>query len=218
MNLRQRNKLGLKLIIYYVALLAFVVVLIRLFPQVVSWLPFGGLDRLQQGSAPLTNPNLVNLVTNVRIPVDLLSDGIRITISLLGALLLMIPLRWVYLAVGDLETAEDQPAARRVSASLLLLPLVVTAIISIVKFSLALAFALTGSCAGGRYRTTLKNLTDALFIFACMAVGLAAGTQALDIALALSVFFVFTALFLEPLVSDENPDQLDEDQLPHEPP
>jgi len=87
---------------------------------------------------------------------------------------------------------------------------VVTAIIVIVKFSLALAFALTGIFAGVRYRTSLKNLTDALFIFACMAVGLAAGTQALGIALALSIFFVFTALTLEPLVPEKPLDQTDE--------
>jgi uncharacterized membrane protein YhiD involved in acid resistance len=80
---------------------------------------------------------------------------------------------------------------------------VVTAIIVIVKFSLALAFALTGIFAGVRYRTSLKNLTDALFIFACMAVGLAAGTQTLEIALALSVFFVYSALALEPLLEED---------------
>ena len=216
MNLKQRNRLGLKLIAYYAILLAFVVALIRLFPQVVPWLPFGGLDNLRPGNELVTSPNLVNLVTNVQIPVDLMADGLRITISMLGALLVMIPVRWVYLAVGDLETAEHQPAGRKVSASLLLLPLVVTAIIVIVKFSLALAFALTGIFAGVRYRTTLKNLTDALFIFACMAVGLAAGTQALGIALALSIFFVFTALTLEPLVSDADPDQPGDDQSPHE--
>lgn len=207
MNLKQRNKLGLKLIVYYAVLLAFVVVLVRLFPEIMPWLPFGGLDTLQRGNQLITGPDLVNLVTNVQIPVDLLADGLRITISMFGALLVMIPVRWVYLAVGDLETAEEQPAERKVSASLLLLPLVVTAIIVIVKFSLALAFALTGIFAGVRYRTTLKNLTDALFIFACMAVGLAAGTQALGIALALSVFFVFTALLLEPLLPVTHPDR-----------
>ena len=143
---------------------------------------------------------------------DMFADGMSITLSMLGALLVMIPVRWVYLAVGDLETAEEQPTEHKVSASLLLLPLVVTAIIVIVKFSLALAFALTGIFAGVRYRTSLKNLTDALFIFACMAVGLAAGTQTLGIALALSVVFVFTALALEPLVTGDFPIQTDEDQ------
>jgi hypothetical protein len=209
---RQRNRLGLKLVLYYTALVAFVVLLISLFPQIRPLLPFGGLDELQQRTDMVTETDLVNLITHVEIPLDLLADGVRVTLSMLGALLLMIPVRWVYLAVGDLEVAEDEPAGHKVSASLLLLPLIVTAIIVIVKFSLALAFALTGIFAGVRYRTSLKNLTDALFIFACMAVGLAAGTQTLGIALALSVIFVFTALALEPLVAEFSPNQSDEEQ------
>jgi hypothetical protein len=198
--------------VYYATIVAFVVLLIRLFPQIKPLLPFGGLDELQQRNNLVTESDLVSLITQVQIPLDLLADGMSVTLSMIGALLIMIPVRWVYIAVGDLETAEDQPAEHKVSASLLLLPLVVTAIIVIVKFSLALAFALTGIFAGVRYRTSLKNLTDALFIFACMAVGLAAGTQTLGIALALSVFFVFTALALEPLVAEKSPNQSDEDQ------
>jgi len=211
---RQRNKLGLKLVVYYATLLVLLALLIRVFPQILPLLPFGGLDELNRGRDLVTETDLADLITQVQIPLDLLADGISVTLSMLGALLLMIPVRWVYIAVGDLETAEEQPAGHKVSASLLLLPLVVTAIIVIVKFSLALAFALTGIFAGVRYRTTLKNLTDALFIFACMAVGLAAGTQALGIALALSVLFVFTALALEPLVTEKSPNQSDEDQVP----
>jgi len=211
-NRRQKNKLGLKLVVYYATMVLLVALLIRLFPQIIPVLPFGGLDELQQGNDLVTETDLVNLVTYVQIPLDLLADGMRITLSMLGALLVMIPVRWVYLAVGDLEVAEEQPAGHKVSASLLLLPLVVTAIIVIVKFSLALAFALTGIFAGVRYRTTLKNLTDALFIFACMAVGLAAGTQTLGIALALSVFFVFVALALEPVMVENTLNQTDEDQ------
>jgi len=210
MNRKQKNKLGLKLVVYYMTMVVIIVLLIRLFPQIIPLLPFGGLEELNQGNDLVTETDLVSLVTSVQIPLDLLADGLSITLSMLGALLLMIPVRWVYLAVGDLEIAEDQPTVHKVSASLLLLPLVVTAIIVIVKFSLALAFALTGIFAGVRYRTSLKNLTDALFIFACMAVGLAAGTQALGIALALSIFFVFTAVALEPLAADDPPDPPDE--------
>ena len=209
---RQRNKLGLKLVVYYATITVLMALLIYLFPQILPLLPFGGLDELQRGSDLALESDLINLITQVRIPLDLLTDGMRITLSMIGALLLMIPVRWVYIAVGDLETAEEQPTEHKVSASLLLLPLVVTAIIVIVKFSLALAFALTGIFAGVRYRTSLKNLTDALFIFACMAVGLAAGTQALGIALALSIFFVFTALSLEPLIVEKPSEQVDEDQ------
>jgi len=204
-NRRQKNRLGLKLIIYYVVMVTVVALLINIFPQVMPYLPFGGLEELNRGSDVANERDLVVLVSTVRIPKDLLADGMGITLSMLGALLVMIPVRWLYLAVGDLEVAEEMPPQHKVSASLLLLPLVVTAIIVIVKFSLALAFALTGIFAGVRYRTSLKNLTDALFIFACMAVGLAAGTQALGIALTLSIFFVFTALALEPLMPDDPP-------------
>jgi len=203
MTPRQRNRLGLKLIIYYASLLGLATLLIRTFPRIMPLLPFGGLDELNRGNDLVTETDLAVLITHVQVPLDLLADGISVTLAVLGAGLLMIPVRWVYLGGGDLEIAEDQPAGRKVSASLLLLPLVVTAIIVIVKFSLALAFALTGIFAGVRYRTTMKNLTDALFIFACMAVGLAAGTQALGIALALSIFFVFTAMALEPMVREE---------------
>ena len=211
MNRKQKNKLSLKLVISYATMVAFVALLIHLFPQIMPLLPFGGLEELQQGNDPVTETDLVNLVTYVQIPMDMFASGMSITFSMLGALLVMIPVRWLYLAVGDLEIVEDN-SLHKVSASLLLLPLVVTAIIVIVKFSLALAFALTGIFAGVRYRTSLKNLTDALFIFACMAVGLAAGTQALGIAFALSIFFVFTALVLEPLSAENPSNQLDEDQ------
>jgi len=209
MNRKQKNRLTLKLVVYYSTMVLFAVLMIYFFPQIIPLLPFGGLEELQQGNDLVTETDLVSLVTSVQIPLDLLADGVSITLSMLGALLLMIPVRWVYLAVGDLEVAEDQPTQHKVSASLLLLPLVVTAIIVIVKFSLALAFALTGIFAGVRYRTSLKNLTDALFIFVCMAVGLAAGTQALGIALALSMFFVFTAIALEPLAAEKAPDKSD---------
>lgn len=202
MTPRQRTKLGLKLIVYYVTVMVLAAVLVSVFPEIMPFLPFGGLDELQQRGSFTADSDLVSLITQVRIPMDLMADGLKVTLSMIGALLLMIPVRWVYIEVGDLETAEESPAGHKVSASLLLLPLVVTAIIVIVKFSLALAFALTGIFAGVRYRTTLKSLTDALFIFACMTVGLAAGTQALGIALALSIFFVFTALALEPMLKD----------------
>lgn len=202
------------MIVYYIIVVTLTTLLLRLFPELLPVLPFGGLDELQQRGTFSVDSDLVALITEVRIPMDLLTDGLKVTLSMIGALIVMIPVRWVYIAVGDLETAEEQPAGHKVSASLLLLPLVVTAIIVIVKFSLALAFALTGIFAGVRYRTTLKSLTDALFIFACMTVGLAAGTQALGIAFALSVFFVFTALALEPmLIRDETPQEEDDPGL-----
>ncbi len=84
------------------------------------------------------------------------------------------------------------------ASSLLVLPLVVTAIVYVVRFSLPLAFALAGIFAGVRYRTTLKNQADAFFTFASIGVGLAAGTRSLGIAMVLALFFGATVLLAPP--------------------
>jgi hypothetical protein len=105
-NRTQKNKIGLKLTIYYVMVVVVVALLIRLFPEIIPLLPIGGLDEFQQGNDLITETDLVNLVTHVQIPLDLLADGMSITFSMIGALVLMIPVRWIYLAVGDLETAR----------------------------------------------------------------------------------------------------------------
>ena len=107
MTPRQRNKLGLKLVVYYVTMVVLVALLLNLFPEIMPFLPFGGLDELQRGNKLAIEPDFVSLITQVRIPLDMMADGVKITLSMLGALLLMIPVRWVYIAVGDLEVAED---------------------------------------------------------------------------------------------------------------
>ena len=81
---------------------------------------------------------------------------------------------------------------------LLLLPMVVAAIIFVVKFSLPLAFALTGIFAGLRHQTRLKQQLDAYFTFAAIAVGLAAGTRTIGIGVVLAIFFASTVLFSAP--------------------
>ena len=115
----------------------------------------------------------------------------------------MVPMRWVYMTEG-----LKKSWSREVAASLLLLPLVVTTIVSIVKYSLPLAFALTGIFAGVRYRTTLKTQSDAFFTFACIAVGLSAGTRTLGIALVLATFFSITALAATPRLDDARTETL----------
>jgi hypothetical protein len=131
---------------------------------------------------------------------SLFDDAMNLISALAGALIVMVPLRWVYMMESLKKTLSQE-----VATSLLVLPLVVTAIVSIVKFSLPLAFALTGIFAGVRYRTRLKTQSDAYFTFACIAVGLSAGTRTLGIALVLSTFFSFTMLAVTPRLRDARP-------------
>ena len=70
--------------------------------------------------------------------------------------------------------------------------------VAIVQNSVALAFSLAGIVAGVSYRTRLKDSADALFIFAAIGVGLAAGTLAIGIGLVMSMFFSYTVLILPP--------------------
>jgi hypothetical protein len=73
--------------------------------------------------------------------------------------------------------------------SIIILPIVVAGIVLLVKESLALAFSLTGIVGVVRFRNTLKDPKDAVYIFLVLGVGLAAGVQALDVALLVSLAF-----------------------------
>lgn len=106
----------------------------------------------------------------------------------------MVPLRWVYMGVGLRQSYNHA-----VASSLIILPIIVTGIVLIVKYSFELAFALAGIVAGVRYRTTLKNTSDALFVFAAIGVGLAAGSSALSVALVMSLYFSYAVLLLPPI-------------------
>jgi hypothetical protein len=73
---------------------------------------------------------------------------------------------------------------------------VVTAILVVVRDSLALAFSLAGIVAAVRFRNTLKESGDTVYIFGSIGIGFATGIHALAVATVLSVFFVVVELAL----------------------
>lgn len=115
---------------------------------------------------------------------------ITMGLVLVGALLLVLPIAWVYTFVRRLRYD------RSLVHSLIMLPPVVAGAVMVVKNSLALAFSLAGIVAAVRFRTTVKDPKDAVHVFSVMAIGLAAGVQALDIAMLLSVTFAMVVLLL----------------------
>ena len=189
-----------KVAIYYGVCLALVLTAALTHPEWMKYLPFGGLDALQNDMTLSDDGNLVDQLLATNRPLSVFDDAMNLISAMTGALIVMVPLRWVYMT-----ESLKKSWSREVAASLLLLPLVVTAIVYVVKFSLPLAFALTGIFAGVRYRTTLKSQSDAFFTFACIGVGLAAGTRSLGIALVLAVFFAFTMLAAPPGRDDSAP-------------
>jgi hypothetical protein len=71
----------------------------------------------------------------------------------------------------------------------------VAGVVVMVKFSLALAFSLAGIVAAVRFRHTLEDSKDAVYIFAATSIGLASGVE-LAAAFALSVMFNLVTLLL----------------------
>jgi hypothetical protein len=108
----------------------------------------------------------------------------------LVAILLALPMAWVYM-----YTRKKKGFQQSVVHTIVLLPPVVAAVSLLVRNNIGLAFSLAGIVAAVRFRTTLEDSKDAVFIFAVSALGLACGVH-LEFAGALSLLFSFIALGL----------------------
>lgn len=186
-NLRKQTLV--KLTIYYGCVLALLALVLTVVPSSLPYLPIGGLNDLVVGGE--FNSIEDEIIASAR-PMDSLQASIQLITALIGAIIVMIPVRWAYFA------AHFGHQRGSIAANLILLPIIVTGIVAIVQNSIALAFSLAGIVAGVSYRTRLKDSADALFIFASIGVGLAAGTFSIGIALVMSMFFSYAVLIIPP--------------------
>lgn len=180
-----RQGLG-RIAIYYVALAVFVVVLVQYSPLVREAVAGGAISGGEGGTAgEIFGSDAVGspLVGSTW------SQALIATVSMFGALAIMVPVTWVYMV-----TRRHRGYDEMVVHTLLVLPVAVTGIVTIVRGSLPLAFALAGVVAAVRFRTTLDDTKDAVYVFLAIGVGIASGVQAIGVALALSV--VFNAVIL----------------------
>jgi len=194
MDSEVRRALFRNVTFYYAAVCLVILGIAMFHPEFLKVMPFGGLDHWENNPddpGPIINLDELKFYHR---PIHLFADSMNIMTGLLGVLVIMIPIRWIYVALSDGRKLNTE-----VATGLFVLPMVVTAIIDIVQFSLALAFALAGVFAGVRYRTTLKSLADAFFTFAAIGVGLAAGTRSLGIGLILAIFFAYAMLLYPPV-------------------
>jgi hypothetical protein len=112
------------------------------------------------------------------------------TVAMLAAALLTLPLAWLYTL-----TRQKRGYQQSVVHTLILLPVIVAGVVVMVKYSLALAFSLTGIVAAVRFRNTLEDSKDAVYIFVATSVGLASGVE-LTVAYALSLVFSLITVLL----------------------
>ena len=179
----------LRIAIYYIALAVALVALVR-------WVP---LVRDAIGGAQVTGGPGVEDVFGPEAAAPVGSpltgsawrNALLATVSMLGALAIMVPVTWVYMV-----TKRRRGYHESVVHTLLILPVAVTGIVIVVGTNVALAFALAGIVAAVRFRTTLEDTKDAVYVFLAIGVGIASGVQALGVALALSVVFNGVVLVL----------------------
>jgi hypothetical protein len=111
--------------------------------------------------------------------------------QMIAAFLLVLPLAFVYV-----RTRTRLKFDHSLIQTVIVLPIVVTAILVVVRDSLALAFSLAGIVAAVRFRNTLKESGDAVYIFGSIGIGFASGIHAISVAGVLSVVFVVVELAL----------------------
>jgi len=112
-------------------------------------------------------------------------------LQMIAAFLLVLPLAFVYV-----RTRTRIKFDHSLVQTVIVLPIVVTAILVVVRDSLALAFSLAGIVAAVRFRNTLKESGDAVYIFGAIGIGFASGIHAISVAAVLSVVFVVVELGL----------------------
>jgi hypothetical protein len=183
-----QHNILLRLVVYYAVLAVVVLVSMQLMPARLETVlheavqPLLGYDTSTSGGlseavrrGPELSPALALLMSFV---------------AAMAALLLSLPLSWVYMF-----TRQKKGYSQSVVHTLVLLPIVVAMVAALVRSSVALAFSLAGIVAAVRFRTTLEDSKDAVFVFAVMALGLSCGVQ-LEIATVLSVLFIVVTLVL----------------------
>ena len=184
----------LRLIGYYVLLIGVMGALVYWVPMVrdafISPVVLPDLGRGGSGSELLTRaPTLGDYGARLSLG-EALHRALTTLLVIAGAMSLVIPVAWVYMFT---KRFRYDPA---LVSSVIILPIVVAGIALVVKNSLALAFSLAGIVAAVRFRNTLKDPRDAVYIFLVIGIGLSAGVQALDVALAMSLAFNFVVLLV----------------------
>lgn len=112
-------------------------------------------------------------------------------LQMIAAFVLVLPLAFVYV-----RTRTRIKFDHSLVQTVIVLPIVVSAILVVVRDSLALAFSLAGIVAAVRFRNTLKESGDAVYIFGAIGIGFATGIHAIAVATVLSIFFVVVELAL----------------------
>lgn len=179
-----------RLLAYYGIVTVLVLLLAYFFPRVALRIGATGLGDVAENPTALMDAlNAQPAVLSMGVG-TLADTALTLLLLLFGTLILMLPVSWVYMSARPLPGHSQT-----IVQTLLILPPVVAGIVFIVQNSLALAFSLAGIMAAVRFRTTLRDTRDLVYIFLSIVVGFAAGVQSLMVGAIVSIFFNYLLLF-----------------------
>ena len=182
------GSLILRLVGYYALLIGALVLVWRYMPQseVIAHESLDALFGIGGGTVEAGGRH-ARLISS---PLDQTTLAVTVGLAMIAAVLLALPTAWVYT-----RTRAKRGYQQSVVQTLIVLPLVVAGIVVLVKYSVALAFSLAGIVAAVRFRNTLDDSKDAVYIFLATAIGLASAVD-LPVALVISILFNAVALAL----------------------
>jgi hypothetical protein len=169
---------------YYAVIAGLVWAALSLHPQAITFAPIGG-------AAAFGGDAFEPVRVGTSGGTETLIESVKLMLSLVGSFVLMLPVTWICMGAR-----RRKDVSQSFVHTILVLPLVITGIVHVVHNSLALAFSLAGIVAGVRFRHTLKDSADTTYLFTAIAVGVACGINAVEVAAIISVFFNYTVLGL----------------------
>jgi Domain of unknown function (DUF4956) len=173
--------------LYYALVIGAATIVVAALSEAHEYLPIGGIEELLQSDATefetMSGPDDATLVPR--------AASVKLAIGIICTVLLMVPVSWVYFV-----TTKDKDVDRSFAQTIMVLPVIVAGIAMIVHGSLPLAFSLAGVVAAVRFRFTLQDPSQALYIFIAIAVGLGTGISAVSVAGVVSIAFVYLTLAL----------------------
>lgn len=182
-----------RLTAYYALLGGVMYALVWLFPDLQDAFSLRGLLALSERSGGFLGVGAQPSVAVESSDFGVTATGAVITtlFAVMAALVMLIPVVWVYMI-----TKQQKGYDESVVHTVLILPVPVTGLVIVVQYSVALAFSLAGIVAAVRFRNTLEDTKDAVYIFLAIGTALACGAQAVSIAAVTTLVFNYLVLIM----------------------
>jgi uncharacterized protein DUF4956 len=175
-DLRRRP---IRLVGYYALLMLFIWLLRSLLSEVGRQYNLEGFSKIKE---------IVKLAVNYSATFD---DVVHTIFSLFLSFVFTLPLGWVYTM-----TKDDEEYDVSLVQTLVVLSMAVTGVMIVIGNELARAFSLAGVVAAVRFRNTLDDAKDTVYIFVAIAIGMACGARAYAVATWLSMIMTATMYVL----------------------